>query len=108
MDRLKDLNYRALFIRITISLIGTVLSSFGVGCYYACGLGTDPISVFVDGLHNACGLSYGQISTICNVILTILIFLFERKHLGIGTIIELLFTVLVFSAANSIRKELGK
>ena len=28
--------------------------------------------------------------------------------LGIGTIIELLFTVLVFSAANSIRKELGK
>ena len=28
--------------------------------------------------------------------------------LGIGTIIELLFTALVFSAANSIRKELGK
>lgn len=87
MDKLKDLNYRALFIRIAISIVGTVLSSFGVGCYYACGLGTDPISVFVDGLHNACGLSYGQISTICNVILTILIFLFERKHLGIGTII---------------------
>lgn len=87
MDRLKDLNYRAFFIRIAISLIGTVLSSLGVGCYYACGLGTDPISVFVDGLHNVCQLSYGQISTICNVILTALIFLFERKHLGIGTII---------------------
>ena len=28
--------------------------------------------------------------------------------LGISTIIELLFTVLVFSAANSIKKELGK
>ena len=28
--------------------------------------------------------------------------------LGISTVIELLFTVLVFSAANSIRKELGK
>ena len=87
MDRLKDLNYRALAIRIGISIIGTILSSFGVGCYYGCGLGTDPISVFVDGLHNVCQLSYGQISTICNVILTVLIFLFERKHLGIGTLI---------------------
>ena len=28
--------------------------------------------------------------------------------MGISTVIELLFTVLVFSAANSIRKELGK
>ena len=87
MDRLKRLNYRAFLIRIALSVIGTVLSSFGVGCYYGCGLGTDPISVFVDGLHNVCRLSYGQISTICNVILTVLIFLFERKHLGIGTII---------------------
>ncbi len=87
MGRLKDLNLKAFLIRLLISLTGTVISSFGIGCYYGCGLGTDPISVFVDGLHNFCHLSYGQISTICNVILTVLIFLFERKHLGIGTII---------------------
>ena len=87
MDKFKRINWRALWIRCGISIIGTILSSFGVGCYYGCGLGTDPISVFVDGLHNVCHLSYGQISTICNVILTVLIFLLERKHLGIGTII---------------------
>ena len=81
------INFKSLSIRLLISLFATILSSFGIGCYYGCGLGTDPISVFVDGVHQISHLSYGQISTICNVILAILIIIFERKHLGIGTII---------------------
>ena len=83
----KKINWKALIICACISVISTVISEFGIGCYYVCGLGTDPISVFVDGLHNYCHLSYGTISTICNVILTACIFFFERKHIGIGTLI---------------------
>ena len=83
----KKINFKSLIIRLLISLTGFVFSEFGIGCYYGCGLGTDPISVFVDGIHQASGLTYGQISTICNVILFVLIFLFERKHLGISTLI---------------------
>ena len=67
-----------------------MISSFGIGCFYGCGLGTDPISVFVDGLHGVTGMSYGTISTICNVIQTVLIFLFIRKYLGIGTLVSVL------------------
>jgi len=84
---MRKINYKSLIIRSAISIFATFLSSFGIGCYYGCGLGTDPISVFVDGIHQISGLTYGQISTICNVLLAILIILFERKHLGIGTII---------------------
>lgn len=86
-DLLKRINWKSLVVNILIYVVSTVLSQFGIGCYYGCGLGTDPISVFVDGLHGQYGLSYGTISTICYVVQTILIFLFERKYLGIGTLI---------------------
>ncbi|MBQ6492779.1 MAG: hypothetical protein IJI92_02815 [Erysipelotrichaceae bacterium] len=87
MNGAKKINFKALSIRTLLSLFATTISSLGIGCYYGCGLGTDPISVFVDGLHNITGMSYGTISTICNVIQTALIFIFIRKYLGIGTLI---------------------
>lgn len=83
----KKINYKSLIIRLLISIFATALAELGIGCYYGCGFGSDPISVFVDGVHAMCGLSYGEISTICNVILAILIIIFERQHLGIGTLI---------------------
>ena len=89
MDFLKDkkINWRSFLIRLMVSIFATIIGEFGIGCYYGCGLGTDPISVFVDGVHNVCRLSYGDISTICNIILAILIIIFERQHLGVGTLI---------------------
>lgn len=89
MNFLKDkkINWKSFTIRLFVSFFATVIGEFGIGCYYGCGLGTDPISVFVDGVHNVCGLSYGDISSICNIILAILIIIFERQHLGIGTLI---------------------
>jgi len=90
MADLKKINFKALSVRLILNTLGTIISSFGVGCYYGCGLGTDPISVFVDGLHNISGMSYGTISTICNVIQAILIFLFIREYLGVGTLIGVL------------------
>lgn len=86
----RKINHRSFGINLILCILSTAISEFGIGCYYACGLGTDPISVFVDGLHSWCNLSYGTISTICNVILTLCIFLFERKHLGLGTIVGML------------------
>ena len=90
MDKLKKINWKAFIVRLFLSLLSTLISEFGIGCYYACGLGTDPISVFVDGFHGVSGLSYGTISTICNVIQAVLIFLFIRQYLGIGTLIGVL------------------
>ncbi|MCR4633759.1 MAG: hypothetical protein K5648_06505 [Erysipelotrichaceae bacterium] len=87
---MKHIDLKSFSIRFLISFLASVISSFGIGCYYCCGLGTDPISVFVDGLHGHYGLSYGTISTICNIIQTVLIFLFIRKHLGPGTLLGVL------------------
>ena len=84
---MKHFDLKSFSIRFLISFLASVISSFGIGCYYNCGFGTDPISVFVDGLHGRYGLSYGTISTICNIIQAVLIFLFIRKHLGPGTLL---------------------
>ena len=87
---MKKIHLKSFFCRFLISFLGTLISELGIGCYYNCGLGTDPISVFVDGLHGRFGLSYGTISTICNVIQAILIFLIIRKYLGPGTLLGVL------------------
>ena len=87
----KKFNYKAIAFRIFLCIVSTVLSQFGVACYYGCGLGTDPISVFVDGLHGGLGLTYGQISTICYVILGVLLIIFERKYFGISTAVGIFF-----------------
>ena len=83
----ESLDKKKLLICLVIAMVGNVMANFGIGCYYGCGLGTDPISVYVDGLHVLTHLTYGQISTINNAILTILIIIFERKHLGIMTVL---------------------
>lgn len=85
MNRLHFDRFIKYGVLLTISII---LSEFGIGCYYACVLGSDPISVFVEGLSFALPLTVGQISTACNVILIILIILFERKHLGLNTVLS--------------------
>ena len=76
-----------LAVRSAVLAAALLLSNFGIGCYYACGLGTDPISVFVDGQHLLLGMTYGEITTINNVVLVVLILLFLRDQAGIGTII---------------------
>ena len=91
MNKLMDrINYRGLTLRIILYVIATALCEIGIACYYTARLGTDPISVFVEGISFHVDMTVGQISTMCNVILGILCIIFERKQLGIGTFITIL------------------
>ena len=73
-----------------IYLLATALCELGIACYYTARLGTDPISVFVEGISFHCDLTVGEISTICNIILGILLFLFDRDQFGVGTFLMIL------------------
>lgn len=86
------LNKPSLLKRLLFVLLSIICSSFGVSCYYACGLGADPISVFVDGQHAILGLSYGQVTTINNIVLVALMFFFARRYFHIGTLISCFLT----------------
>jgi uncharacterized membrane protein YczE len=69
-----------------------LLSPAGIACYYACGLGADPFSVFVDGEHVMAGWTYGQISLVNNVFIFILMIFWGRRYIGAGTVASVFST----------------
>jgi uncharacterized membrane protein YczE len=84
------INIRSFSINTAIYILAVVLANLGIGLFYVCGLGTDPISVFIDGLHSTFDLSYGTISTIFNALWAVLIILFLKEKFGIGTFLTVL------------------
>ncbi len=68
-------------------LLALVLMNFGIACYYQCGLGTDPFSVFVDGEHSLFGMTYGQVTNINNVFLFAFMLVFARKYIHVGSVV---------------------
>lgn len=86
-DWMKDLNYASVAKRTLLLIIPVILMPFGVACYYACGLGADPFSIFVDGEHVLLNWSYGRITLMNNVILLGMMLIWGRKYVGIGTVV---------------------
>lgn len=83
---LNGFNTKSFIRRIIFMLPVLALSAFGIACYYACSLGADPISCFIDGQHTLFKLTYGQITTINNAVLFVLMIIWGRKYLGVGTL----------------------
>lgn len=84
---LEGINYPSVAKRSVLLLLPALLMPLGVACYYACMLGADPFSIFVDGEHVLLGLTYGQITTINNIVLLALMLIFGRKYVNVGTVI---------------------
>lgn len=78
---------KSFIIKLVILMIGNIISALGIALFYAVNIGTDPISVLVDGQHNLLKLSYGNVTLINNIIWIIYGFIFARKYLKIGTIV---------------------
>lgn len=94
----KEISFPSLGRRSIIFAIGVVLMYFGIACYYQCGLGTDPYSVMVDGMHSLFSLTHGEITNVLNVIFFILMLIFGRKYLNIGTIINYIVAGMLIDA----------
>lgn len=90
MNYFKNINKKVYLYQSIITILAVILCEFGIGCFYTARIGTDPISIFVEGVSFHCSLTVGQISTICNAILCVLMFIFERKQFGFGTLIQVL------------------
>lgn len=75
-------------IRKTILLtVAIVIIALGVSLLFALKIGTDPVSVFVDGEHHLTNLDYGTVTTINNSVLVVFGLLFAREYLHIGSVI---------------------
>lgn len=85
-------NAGSFFKRFAVMVFSLVLMNFGIACYYQCGFGTDPFSVFVDGEHSLFQMTYGQVTNLNNVFLFSFMLIFARKYIHVGSIVGALIS----------------
>lgn len=64
-----------------------LLTGLGVALFVHANLGSDTITVFVDGLHRTLNVSYGTASRIYNIIMLIIALIVSFKNIGWATIV---------------------
>lgn len=77
-------------LRCIIVIVGLAIEGLGIAAYYSSGLGSDPASVLIDGLHRILDISYGNATYILMGIVLVLIIPFSKKYLGFSTILNAL------------------
>ena len=75
--------------RIIMCIIGVLLSGVAAGIFGFTAFGMDPFQVFAHGLWSLTPISYGTFYVILNGILLAFMFFFNRRMIGLGTIINL-------------------
>lgn len=89
-------------IRVLMTIIGIALTAVSVGLQKVSGLGVDPFSVLVFGFVNAFQASYQTVYIVVCVVLIALALIFNRKLLGIATIVSLFCSGFVTDATVEI------
>lgn len=79
---------KRLMIRLLILILGLIVASFGVAAFLKAELGSDPVTVFLEGLSKTLGFSIGTATTIFMATFLLILIIFDRTKLGIGTIIH--------------------
>jgi len=85
-ENLSGTNRMIVVKKLFLLTIPIILLPLGIAGYLASFLGSDPFSVFIDGVHVTTGLTHGQVAMINSTLLITLMFLFGRRYLKIGTI----------------------
>lgn len=75
-----------------ILLIAVVLTGFGVALFVNANLGSDTITVFIDGLRHTFNLSLGTASRVYNILALLTAIILSRKEIGWTSIVYALTT----------------
>lgn len=76
-------------VRIAMAVIGIALTAVSVGLQKISGLGVDPFSVIIFGFSNAFHATYQTVYIVVCAVLLSIAFIFNRKLLGIATVVNL-------------------
>lgn len=84
------MEHKALWSNVLKSTASTLLMGIGINLFISCELGSDPMSVFLDGFHRMTGIDISITDQVINMMLLLVGFLCNRKLIGINTIINVL------------------
>jgi len=75
--------------RILMSVIGVLVCGISVGAFKRAELGVDPFQSLMAGLNVVIPISFGTLYVIVNIILLAFSLIFDRRKIGIATVINL-------------------
>ena len=76
--------------QILVALLGNTILGFGVGMTTIARLGADPVVSFSQAACIKFGITMGQMTTITNVVLLIIVFIVKKKNIGLATLFVVL------------------
>ena len=75
--------------RIWMSTLGVLISGICVGIFRTAALGVDPFQSLMSGLNAVIPISFGTLYIIVNICLLLFSLVFDRRKIGLATIINL-------------------
>ncbi len=75
--------------RVFMSVLGVVICGISVGMFKFAALGVDPFQSLMSGLDAVIPIHFGTLYVIANAILLLFALIFDRKKIGIATLINL-------------------
>lgn len=83
---------KELVIRSLYALIGVAILAFGVATLRIGNVGLDPYTAANVGISEVIGLSLGVYQLGVNMLILLIVFVFDRKYIGVGTVINMVLT----------------
>ncbi len=77
--------------RIMLLFSGVFMMSLGIFFFINSQLGSDPITVLINGLSQTIGITVGQTSFLINGGIILLLMIFTGRRFGIGTVLHAVF-----------------
>ena len=87
--------------RIAMTVIGVMLNGVLVGLFKVSRMGVDPFQVLCAGLDAVIPIPFGTLYALLNLILLLGMFFADRRYIGLGTVINMLFLGYVAQAAQT-------
>lgn len=75
--------------RIWMSSLGVVICGVSVGMFRTASLGVDPFQSLMSGLNSLVPISFGTLYVIANAVLLLFSLIFDRRKIGLATLINL-------------------
>lgn len=86
---------------LTISF-GLFINGIGLAFLYSVELGSSPMGTFADGLHNLLHMSQGNANILANAAFLIVLLIFARKYISVGTVLCTFTLGLYVNLASSV------
>lgn len=75
--------------RIWMSALGVIITGVAVGMFRTAALGVDPFQSLMSGLNALIPISFGTLYVIANAVLLLFSLFFDRRKIGLATLINL-------------------